>query len=340
MDDHDGAVSDEDDETDADAAPRASPDPDAVPEAFTDRRAGVVLDVDGVLVDTSDSYRRAIRETVALVHDADVAPETVERFKEAGGFNDDWELTEALAAYVLAREVGYGATPADHAAAIAAAGGGLGGSRTVLERALPVEAWELVETELDAEQLIRVFQRLYLGRERYRDLEGDPASVEATVGLDADDGGYVDDERVLVRPETLAAVGDRFAVAVFTGRPAAEADIALDRVGLDLPDDRVVTMDDDLPGKPDPAALLALADRMDVAAVAYVGDTVDDVRAARRARASDDRAYLAVGVQTGGLDGDRGRRLLEEAGADVVLSSVEALPDLFGLDADDETGTA
>jgi HAD superfamily hydrolase (TIGR01548 family) len=322
-----GDGADRADEREAATDRAATPDP----EGLAGRAATVVFDVDGVLVDTSDSYRRTIRETVERVHETSVDPEAVERFKEAGGFNDDWELTEALSAYVLARQAGYDETVADHAAAVSAAGGGLAGSRAVLRRALPVAARERVETEVDPEGLRRLFQRLYLGHDRYRELEGDPGSVETAYGLDADDAGYVDDERVLVSSATLAAVEERFEVAVFTGRPSAEAAIALDRVGLDLPEERVVTMDSHHPGKPDPAGLVALADRTDAAVVAYVGDTVDDVRAARRAGERDDRPYLAVGVQTGGLRGARGRRILEDAGADVVLLSVEDLPELLGV---------
>jgi len=290
---------------------------------------GVVFDVDGVLVDTGDSYRRVVRETVERVYDADLDPAAVERFKEAGGFNDDWELTEALAAYVLARREGYGASVADHTAAVADEGGGRDGSRTVLSAALAGDEHDRVEAGVDPERLRRVFQRLYLGRDRYRESEGDPAAVEAAAGIAPDEGGYVDDERVLVSEATLSAVRERFPVGVFTGRPADEADIALERVGLDRPDEVVITMDDPEPGKPDPTGLVALADRLGVDGVVYVGDTVDDARAARRADERDDRPYLAVGVQTGGLDGERGRRLFREAGADVVLETVEALPGLL-----------
>jgi hypothetical protein len=44
---------------------------------------------------------------------------------------------------------------------------------------------------------------------------------------------------VLVDPTTLDRLASRFPVAVLTGRPAAEAALALDRVGLDLPDELV-----------------------------------------------------------------------------------------------------
>ena len=62
----------------------------------------VVLDVDGVLVDVADSYRRAIVESVARLYDRTVDRSEIQLFKDAGGFNNDWELTYAAALYVLA----------------------------------------------------------------------------------------------------------------------------------------------------------------------------------------------------------------------------------------------
>lgn len=56
----------------------------------------VLFDMDGVLVDVSGSYRRAIQETAAQFLGRPVAAEEVQRYKNRGGFNDDWRLTEAI----------------------------------------------------------------------------------------------------------------------------------------------------------------------------------------------------------------------------------------------------
>jgi len=113
---------------------------------------------------------------------------------------------------------------------------------------------------------------------------------------------------------------------VLTGRPAAEADIALDRVGLDVPDDHRFTMDDPAPGKPDPTALVALAETFDARRTVFVGDTLDDIRTATNANEADpDREYLGVGVLTGGLTGERGREKFRDAGAEAVVETVDDL---------------
>jgi HAD superfamily hydrolase (TIGR01548 family) len=291
----------------------------------------VVLDVDGVLVDVADSYRRTIVETVERLHGAAFDRDAVQPFKDAGGFNNDWKLTDALALYALARERGYDASVEAFAGAVGDAGGGPEGARDVLARALG-DDWPAVRDAWDPDRVREVFQALYLGSDRYREIEGGEPPFEAP--------GYIDDEPLLVREETIRLLRERFAVGVITGRPAAEAEIALDRAGLDVPDEHRFTMDDWTAGKPDPSALVTLAERFDAGTVAFVGDTLDDVRTAVNADGADpSRTYYGVGVLTGGLTGASGRRKYREAGAAAVVPDVNALPDLLdrrrGADPDD-----
>ena len=285
------------------------------------RADAVVLDVDGVLVDVADSYRRAIVDTVERIHGRTIDVADVQRFKEAGGFNNDWELTDAAALYVLATEADYDADVAEFTAAVAEAGGGLDGARAVLDRELG-ERWPAVEADWDSERLRTTFQALYLGSERYRDIEGGDPPLEGR--------GYAEDEPVLVDPATLSTLSARYDVGVVTGRPAAEADIALSRVGLDLPADHRFTMDDWAEGKPHPRALTTLAERFDATRVVFVGDTLDDVQTAVNADAADpDRTYHGVGVLTGGLTGEAGRRKFLDAGASAVVEEVDEVPSLL-----------
>ena len=60
-------------------------------------REGVLLfDLDGVLVDVSNSYRLAIKETAEFFTKKKVLDGEIQKFKEQGGFNNDWDLTEAI----------------------------------------------------------------------------------------------------------------------------------------------------------------------------------------------------------------------------------------------------
>lgn len=70
--------------------------------------AALLFDMDGVLVDVSGSYRRAIEETVHLFTGAVVPPGAVQAYKNQGGFNDDWKLTAQIIADAGV-DVSYGA---------------------------------------------------------------------------------------------------------------------------------------------------------------------------------------------------------------------------------------
>ncbi|MDP2344129.1 MAG: HAD family hydrolase [Deltaproteobacteria bacterium] len=52
------------------------------------------FDVDGTLIDTRPSFTRIVRE-LSGASDSEVL-----RFRDTGGFNDDWELTRALMAWI------------------------------------------------------------------------------------------------------------------------------------------------------------------------------------------------------------------------------------------------
>ncbi|GGL69062.1 TIGR01548 family HAD-type hydrolase [Halocalculus aciditolerans] len=281
----------------------------------------VVLDVDGVLVDVADSYRRAIVESIDVVYGDTIEKAEIQLFKDAGGFNNDWALTDAAALFVLADRDGLAMGIEEFTAEIEKRGGGLDAAEAVVDAALDDDAAARVFDAWDPTELREVFQALYLGSERYVELEGAEPPIDAP--------GFIAEEPIILEGSTIDALAE-FCVCVLTGRPEAEAEFALDRVGLDVPPERRFTMDDWEEGKPHPRALVALADRCDADSVAFVGDTLDDIETTVNARDADpDTDYYAVGVLTGGLTGDEGREKYDAAGADVVLDSVNDLPDIL-----------
>jgi HAD superfamily hydrolase (TIGR01548 family) len=70
----------------------------------------LIFDMDGVLIDVSNSYREAIRRTVDIylgkclgfrTNRRFVSKEEISLFKSIGGFNNDWDLTSGLLLYLL-----------------------------------------------------------------------------------------------------------------------------------------------------------------------------------------------------------------------------------------------
>lgn len=130
-------------------------------------------------------------------------------------------------------------------------------------------------------------------------------------------------ESLLLEPGELRELAGRLPLAVVTGRPRADADRFLAENGISDCFQTVVTLEDG-PLKPDPAPVRLALDRIDATNAWMVGDTPDDIRAARGA------GVLPIGVVAPGDRPGATTASLKLAGAAVVLQStseiLEVLP--------------
>ncbi len=56
----------------------------------------ILFDMDGVMVDVSKSYRLVIKKTVESFSNQGITYEEIESYKSRGGYNNDWDITEAI----------------------------------------------------------------------------------------------------------------------------------------------------------------------------------------------------------------------------------------------------
>lgn len=134
--------------------------------------------------------------------------------------------------------------------------------------------------------------------------------------------GLVESEALLVDRALLARLAAKRPLAVVTGRPRAEARQALDRFRIGQYFRTIVCMED-APSKPDPAPLrLALA-RLGVSNAWMIGDTVDDIRAARATNVA------SLGIVAPGDERVQTRSTLLAAGAARVVENLAELEDLL-----------
>jgi HAD superfamily phosphatase len=56
----------------------------------------LVFDMDGVLVDVTESYREAIAQTVKHFTGARISNDQIQDYKNTGGWNDDWQLSHHI----------------------------------------------------------------------------------------------------------------------------------------------------------------------------------------------------------------------------------------------------
>lgn len=120
----------------------------------------------------------------------------------------------------------------------------------------------------------------------------------------------------------LAALAARLPLAIVTGRPRADAEVFLSQHGLMDLFKTLVCMED-AALKPDPAPVRLALDRLGINAAWMLGDTVDDVRAARGA------GVVPIGVVAPGDDPATASATLLGAGAGVILNQVTSILEIL-----------
>jgi histidinol-phosphate aminotransferase len=213
----------------------------------------LLLDLDGVLADVSQSYRRCILET-ARGYGVEVDLADVQAAKEKGGFNNDWVLTQALLA-----EAGVVAS---------------------------------------LEEVTARFEAIYQGSPEQPGLR----RTESLIGGDT-------------TRACLQRLAQRLPLAIVTGRPRADARRFLDEQGIAASIQVLVGLED-APNKPKPDPLQYALRELGVQRAWMVGDTVDDICAARAA------SCLPIGFLAKEAP-------LFRAGAAYVLTQIEELEALL-----------
>ncbi len=295
----------------------------------------IFFDLDGTLIKTVDSFHAAdiaAAEYVAgQLHGLDwgqsagktlLTHEDVLAFKQAGGYNNDWDMCYLLAALCTARLREWRGTPlaersyAEWAALSYVANQQGRGGLTWVHEVVPASA------QLDYNLVGEIYRELYWGAAELRKRYG------VTARHLPDFAGYVHTEEPFFRPgffTDLRLRGIRH-MGIITGRIGPEVDIALEMLEA-YSGERwwEVVIPADLMPKPDARALqLAIAGISGrVGAGLYVGDTGDDLvltlnyRAQRR---PGEPELLAVSLAY-----PHEVELYQQRGADFVISHINEI---------------
>ena len=290
----------------------------------------IFFDIDGVLIDTTNSFRAtdiAVAEyVVGTIHGLDwgqregkplVTLEDVNAFKQAGGYNNDWDMCYLLATLFTARLREWKGTPlaersSQEWARLSRAANlrGYGGTEWV-HAVTPASA------RLDYVVIGDFYHEYYWGATELQKRFGHPPRYLP------DAPGFVHREEMLFSPNLpaqlrKAGIGH---LGMITGRVGPEVDSALERLEAYSGESWwEVVISADICPKPDPRALQLAIEGIEAQGGLYLGDTADDHDLVLRYQASkkaQDPDMLAVML----VHGDE-VPVYQERGADFIIGSV------------------
>ena len=215
----------------------------------------LIFDMDGVLVDTRNSYRKAIQQTFEIFSGKSITFDEIQSAKNQGGLNNDWDLTE-----FLLKNAGI---------------------------------------EIPKNEIINKFQQLYWN----------------------DGNGFISNEELLIKKETLEKLSLSYNLAIFTGRPKTEAMFTLKENQIDKFFFDVITMDD-LPNdrqKPCPDGIEKIKEKSYYNNIYYFGDTSDDMICAKSAN------VIGIGVLPPQDKSDELKASMTKSGAKSIINEVNEI---------------
>ena len=319
----------------------------------------IVLDMDGVLMDVSGSYREAVRMSARLFFKGapgwDQLPqplfslEELAAVKQTGGLNNDWDLTYRILNLLMSqvyldKDIPTGDSWTIHRNALLGADISaliqlLKSNDTPLQYLLEerdVQTSPFVQTlssnDVGNGNVIKqIFQELYLGESLFAQTYKLPPRLHKAEGL-------INREKLLINPGTLSKLAADNLLAIATGRPKAEAEYPLQKFNLSPYFSQVLTLDDCLKAertilaqdgrvislsKPHPFMLDVIAEAYGQSAFKnyYIGDMPDDMIAASRSK----YGYTGIGFVASAPNKKALYQALQDAGAAHIISNLDEL---------------
>jgi phosphoglycolate phosphatase-like HAD superfamily hydrolase len=293
----------------------------------------IFFDVDGVLIKTIDSFHAtdiAVAEyVVGILHGLDWGQHEgkplatlcdVNFFKQAGGYNNDWDMCYLLASLFTARLREWRGTSlaersiSEWAAQSRAANLQGHGGRRWVDSVIPASA------RLDYQMVGDLYHEYYWGAAEMPKRFGHPPRYLH------DAPGFLQREEMLYSPDfpkRLRKAGIRH-LGMITGRVGPEVDSALERMEAYSGEcwwDVVIPAD--ICAKPDPRALRLAIEAVGARGGLFIGDTADDHDLV--IRYLSDKTPEQPPILAAMLVNEEEVELYKQRGADLIVRSVEDL---------------
>jgi len=231
----------------------------------------LVFDIDGTLVDVRESYKEAIVQTILHIREG-TDPDRIRAIMEDIKGISNLNNDWDGTYYIL--EMLEGREPA----------------------VIRNEKWKNIQ---------KIFQSIYLGKDLYIRSYGENPPLKFKKGL-------IENERLLISESVLEKIKD-IPKGIVTSRLRLEAEYILDKTILSKYFDKknIIALDDVVHEKPNPEPLLKMKEKLPAKKHYYIGDTIDDAMAAKRAE------YTSI--------------IIKENWGDMTIPNINSLPNALNL---------
>lgn len=246
---------------------------------------GLIFDVDGVLLDTSQSFNQAVLLAVKTTTGSNqFKKHHIFQLKGIPGFNNDWNVAIAGAAWIES----YDSMPfSEFVNELINYGGGLVALK-IISPSLTVSFQESIE---------RLVMEAYGGTLACKQLYGfEPETILIE--------GTWKNETAFISPENIQPYLSMSGIV--SGRNRTEMDLAFTHLGWKIPAQRVAISDDAQFDKPNPTKLINIINNMGSERPVFFGDSMDDLELVKnfKSETGAQMDFCCVGHQNGINDFD------------------------------------
>jgi len=282
--------------------------------------------MDGVLVEVTESYRKAIIATFETVlteefgeEDKKLSFQEVQHFKDTGIFNNDWILTQTTIAYALSglEFSKFLKIAVEKKADV---------NKILIEIKLNLgNNFPKLQELIDTGYIIKRFEEIYLGANLYKKFYGEKPSKNTPIK------GMIENEKIIAKPKLFKQLKnlDIKGFGITSGRPRDQALYTLKKFNIlkYFEKTALLFMHDAPKGKekPHPYTLDLTFKKLENAGYTepsiYVGDTISDLIMAKNYG-----ECISVCVLSASFDREEALKQFKAKGADIIIEDVSKLP--------------
>jgi phosphoglycolate phosphatase-like HAD superfamily hydrolase len=302
----------------------------------------IIFDIDGTLIDTSESYNKCIKKTVQfLVKYIDVSKENlgkivsdelIFKFRKSGMFNNDIDTSYALLLSILCGPL----KKSDllffiENIAQNASSKGIKSVESYLKDYSEIRLKQIKKLlrypgDVNTSIISRIFDEYFYGPQLFKKQHGTNSKYYSGRPL-------IENDILLVTNSTLKKISNMFDMrtGIVSGRSRIAAEYSLKSVFKFFDMKGSVYLEDEKReiGKPDPSALIKSINSFGVSNAFYVGDSAEDLFMVQRARKISNLDIKLIGVCASNARSNQIRSLFTSNGTSLIVKNINELPNIL-----------